>query len=151
MTKVKLIFGRSNKAVGLLIRFFDISPWSHVGIVHGDYVYESVGMRYKGRLGRRKGVICTHIDDFKGRYSAWREKEIDCYNENWLADLQHMVRVKTEYDMMATIGALWLLRLFRVKLGSKHAHNCSEMVNVVTRRFRSDHNATVADFWYLNR
>lgn len=151
MARVTLIFGRSNKAVGLLIRFFDISPWSHVAIVDGQHVYESVGMRYKGRLGRRKGVIVTHIDDFKKRYSAWRLKEIDCHNENWLADLQRMVRNKTEYDFLATVGALWFFRLLRIKLGSKHAHNCSELVNVVTKRFRQDYSATVADFWRIER
>lgn len=151
MARVTLIFGRSNKAVGLLIRFFDISPWSHVAIVDGQHVYESVGMRYKGRLGRRKGVIVTHIDDFKKRYSAWRLKDIDCHNENWLADLQHMVRNKTEYDFLATVGALWFFRLLRIKLGSKHAHNCSELVNVVTKRFRQDYSATVADFWRIER
>ena len=80
MTKVTLIFGRSSKLVGLLIRFFDVSPWSHVAILNGDYVYESVGTRYKGRLGRRKGVIKTHVDDFKehivteeGQRQEWTE------------------------------------------------------------------------------
>ena len=151
MARVTLIFGRSNKAVGLLIRFFDISPWSHVAIVDGQHVYESVGMRYRGRLGRRKGVIVTHIDDFKKRYSAWRLKEIDCHNDNWLDDLQRMVRNKTEYDFLATVGALWFFRLLRINLGSKHAHNCSELVNVVTKRFRQDYSATVADFWRIER
>ena len=150
MERVTLIFARSNKLVGLLIRFFDISPWSHVGILHDEYVYESVGTRYKGRLGRRKGVIITHIDDFRKRYELTVTKQIDCNNENWLSDLQHMVRNKTNYDFLATVGALWLLRLLRIRLGSRDAHNCSEMVNVVTHRFRKNYSPTVADWWRLN-
>lgn len=151
MEKVTLIFGRSNKLVGMLIRFFDISPWSHVAIVDGDYVYESVGTRYKGRIGRRKGVIITHIDDFKKRYESTVTKVIDCHNEKWLSDLQHMVRSKTNYDFLATVGALWFFRLLRIRLGSRDSHNCSELVNVVTHRFRKNYSPTVADFWRLAR
>lgn len=151
MEKVTLIFGRSNKLVGMLIRFFDISPWSHVAIIHGDYVYESVGTRYKGRIGRRKGVIITHIDDFKKRYESTVTKVIDCHNEKWLSDLQHMVRSKTNYDFLATVGALWFFRLLRIRLGSRDSHNCSELVNVVTHRFRKNYSPTVADFWRLAR
>lgn len=149
MQKVTLIFGRSSKIVGLLIRFFDISPYSHVAILDGDYVYESVGIRYKGRLGRRKGFIKTHIDDFKKRYSATRKKEIWTSNELWRDDCERMVREKIEYDMAATIGALWIFRLFRIKLGSKYAHNCSEGTNAVTCKFEPWYSPTVADFWRL--
>ena len=149
MTKVTLIFGRSSKLVGLLIRFFDVSPYSHVGIYDGDYVYESVGTRYKGRLGRRKGVIKTHVDDFKARYSAWRTKEVWTSNESWREQCELMISSKTEYDMLATIGALWLLRLLRVSLGSKYSYNCSELVGHVTKRFIDGYSPTVSDLWRL--
>lgn len=149
MQKVTLIFGRSSKLVGLLIRFFDISPWSHVAILDGDYVYESVGSRYKGRLGRRKGVIKTHVDDFKRRYSGWRTKEVWTSNESWREQCDLMVSQKTEYDMAATIGALWVFRLFRIKLGSRHSYNCSELVGHITKRFIDGYSPTVADFWRM--
>ncbi len=152
MTKVALIFGRSSKFMGVLIRIMDISPWSHVAIYDGgEWVYESVGARYRGRLGRRKGFVKTHIDDFKKRYSAWRLKEIDCHNENWLEDCERMVRDKVEYDYPATLGGIWFLRLLRIKLGSKHAHNCSEAVNAICKRFIDGYSPTPADFWRLTR
>jgi hypothetical protein len=152
MAKVKVIFGRSSKLVGLLIRFFDISPWSHVAIYDGgDWVYESVGMRYKGRLGRRKGVIKTHIDDFKARYSAWRIREVECYNSDPIGACEKMVSSKVKYDFKATIGALWILRVLRIHLGSPDAHNCSEMVNVITDSFPNKSGATVSDFWAIAR
>ena len=151
MTKVKIIFSRSKSAVGLLIRFFDICPYSHVGIVSGDWVYESLGSRFKGRIGRRKGVVKTPLSVFKKRCSAWQEKEIDCHNDNWLADFEDMVARKVEYDIHATVGSLWLIRLFRIKLGCKHRLNCSELVNVITKRFIEKYNPTVSDFWRLAR
>lgn len=149
MQKVTLIFGRSSKLVGLLIRFFDISPWSHVAILDGDYVYESVGMRYRGRLGRRKGVIKTHVDDFKKRYSAWRTKEVWTSNESWREQCELVVSQKAEYDMAATVGALWVFRLLRIKLGSRHSYNCSELVGHITKRFIDGYSPTVSDFWRL--
>lgn len=149
MQKVTLIFGRSSKLVGLLIRFFDISPWSHVAILDGEYVYESVGTRYKGRLGRRKGVIKTHVDDFKKRYSAWRTKEVWTSNESWREQCELMVSKKTEYDMAATLGALWIFRLFRIHLGSKNSYNCSELVGHITRRFIDGYSPTVKDLWVM--
>jgi len=151
--KVTLIFGRSSKFVGLLIRFFDISPYSHVAIYDEEngVVYESVGMRYKGRLGRRKGVIKTDINDFKKRYSAWRVKEVWTDNELWRDDCERMVSGKAQYDFQATIGALWIFRLLRIELGSKHAFNCSEFVNEITRRFISGYSPTVSDWHRLSK
>lgn len=153
MTQTKLIFGRSSKFIGLLIRFFDISPWSHVAIYDEEngVVYESVGTRYKGRLGRRKGFIKTDINDFKKRYSAWRVKEVWTDNESWREQCELMYSQKVEYDFMATVGAIWLFRLLRIELGSKHAHNCSEAVNVVFRRFINGYSPTVSDWWRLSK
>lgn len=149
MVKITLIFGRANAAISFLIRRFDLSPWPHVAILAGDYVYESTGSRFKGRIGRRKGVIKTPLSAFKKRYSAWRLKEIDSYNENWLADCERMVMEKTGYDMAATLGSAWFVRFFGFRLGSKHLLNCSEFVNEITWRFIDKHTPTVADFWRL--
>jgi len=38
--KMRLMFGRNNAAIGLLIRFFDICPFQHVAYRFGEYVYE---------------------------------------------------------------------------------------------------------------
>ena len=149
MTKVTLIFGRSSKFVGLLIRFFDVSPYSHVAILDGDYVYESVGGRYKGRVGRRKGVIKTPVDVFKRRYSAWRTKEVWTSNESWREQCELLVSQKTEYDFAATLGALWFFRLLRIHLGSNYSYNCSELVGHVTKRFIDGYSPTVSDLWRL--
>ena len=153
MASIKLIFGRSSKLVGLLIRFFDISPWSHVAIYDEEngVVYESVGMRYKGRLGRRKGVIKTDINDFKKRYSAWRVKEVWTDNGSWREQCEMLVGSKTEYDFLGVIGAIWLLRLLRINLGSKHALHCAEFANVVCRRFINGYSPTVADWHRLSK
>jgi hypothetical protein len=151
MTSVKLIFGRSSKVIGLLIRFLDISPWSHVGIYDEEngVVYESVGVRYKGRLGRRKGVICTDIKDFKKRYSAWRVKEVWTDNDGWREQCEMLVSRKVKYDFLGTISAIWFFRVLRINLGSERAHNCSEFANVVARRFIGEYSPTVADWWRL--
>jgi hypothetical protein len=149
MERVTLIFGRSSRAIGLLIRIFDISPWSHVGIVSGDWVYESTGVRYKGRIARRKGVIKTPLSVFKSRCSAWRMKEMVTHNQSWLEQCEDMVGKKVEYDMLETIGSLWIIRLFRIKIGCKHSLNCSEFVDAVLHRFREDYSPTVGDWWRL--
>jgi hypothetical protein len=134
--KMILMFGRSNAAIGLLIRFFDIVPYQHVAIRRDEVVYEAVGTRYKGRLGRRKGVIATHIDDFKKRYSGWGERFVFLPPSKKLADIYHeleeMVRRKVPYDFLATVGSLWLIQLFRIKLGHWADMNCSELVNLST-------------------
>lgn len=153
MAKVQLIFGRSSKIVGLLIRFFDVSPWSHVAIYDEEngVVYESVGTRYRGRLGRRKGFIKTDVNDFKNRYSAWRVKDVFTDNESWREKCEMMYQNKTEYDFLGTVGALFIFRLLRINLGSKHAHNCSEAVNVILKRFIDGYSPTVSDWWRLSK
>lgn len=152
--RLKLIFGRSNKAVGLLIRFFDICPYGHVAIVNGDWVYESVGTRYKGRLGRRKGTIKTHIEDFKKRYSGTRERFVylppHVSTDKIYAECERLVAQKTDYDFMATIGSLWLIQLFRIKLGHRHDLNCSELVGRVTNLFTHGV-VTVASCYNISR
>jgi hypothetical protein len=151
MARVKVIFGRSSKLVGLLIRFFDISPWSHVAIYDeaSGVVFESVGTRYRGRRGRRKGLIKTPIDQFKKRYSAWRIKEVWTSNENWQADCEALYQKGVDYDYIGTLSKFYLLQLFRLNLGSKHDDNCSEFVERVLKRFIDDHSASVADWWRL--
>lgn len=150
MDRMTLIFGRSNKLVGLLIRFFDICPYGHVGVRNGDWVYEAVGTRYKGRLGRRKGVIKTHIDDFKKRYSGTRERFVYLLPGQSINEVHHkledLAAKKTDYDFMATVGSLWIIQLFRIRLGHKHDLNCSELVNVPTGIFT--HGVVTVASWY---
>jgi len=150
MEKLTLIFGRSNKAVGLLIRFFDICPYGHVAIVNGDIVYEAVGTRYKGRLGRRKGVIKTHIDDFKKRYSAWRLGFIYLTPgktvESVYAGAEEMVAKKLDYDFAETVTSLWLFQLFKIRVDCKHAVNCASMINAHTGTFTAG--VVTVSSWY---
>ena len=151
MAKVKVIFGRSSKLVGLLIRFFDISPWSHVAIyddVNG-VVYESIGSRFKGRRGRRKGLVKTEISAFKKRYSAWRFKEVITDNEEWLTDCEELYQKGIDYDYAGTVSKLYLFQLLRLNFGSKHDDNCSEFVERVLKRFISTHSPSVADWHRL--
>jgi hypothetical protein len=152
MTKVKIIFSRSKSTVGLLIRFFDICPYSHVGIYDelNGVVYESVGSRYKGRRGRRKGLIKTPIEQFKKRASAWRITERWTRNENWLEDCEELYERGLDYDYTGTISKFYLLQLFRLDLGSKHDDNCSEFVERILWRFLDNYSPSVAD-WYRQR
>jgi hypothetical protein len=151
MARVKIIFGRSSKLVGLLIRFFDISPYSHVGIYDedGGVVYESIGSRFKGRRGRRKGLVKTEISAFKKRYSGWRVKEILTENESWRDDCEQLYQKGIDYDYAGVISKFYLLQLFRVNLGSKHDDNCSEFVERVLKRFIDNHSPSVADWHRL--
>jgi len=152
MTKVTLIFGRSSKLVGLLIRFFDVSPYSHVGIYDelNGVVYESIGSRFKGRRARRKGLVCTPVDVFKRRYSAWRMKEVWTHNERWLEDCQELHARGLDYDYAGTISKFYLFQLLRISFGSKHDDNCSEFVERVLKRFISTHSPSVADWYRLS-
>lgn len=149
MQKVQIIFGRSSKWQSALIRFFDISPYSHVGIVCGEYVYESTGSRFKGRRAKRKGVTKTPLTAFKKRCDAWRIKEVWTDNSLWQDDCERMLSDKVTYDMLATVGSFWLFRLLRIEMGSPHAHNCSEFVNEVLHRFIDGYSPTVSDWWRL--
>lgn len=152
--KMRLMFGRNNAAVGLLIRFFDIVPYQHVAYRFCDYVYEAVGVRYKGRKGRRKGVIKTHIDDFKKRYKGWTERFVYLPEGKTLSGIQEhleqLVARKADYDFISLIGSLWIVQLFRIKLGHKLDFNCSELGNEVTGIFTHGV-VTVASWFNISR
>lgn len=151
---MRLMFGRNNAAIGLLIRFFDLVPYQHVAYRFGDYVYESVGSRYKGRIGRRKGVIKTHIDDFKKRYKGWCERFVylppKLTLETVEARLEQLVLRKADYDFASVVGSLWIVQLFRIKLGHKLDFNCSELGNEVTGIFTHGV-VTVASWFNISR
>jgi hypothetical protein len=152
--RMRLFFGRNNAAVGLLIRFFDIVPYQHVAIRCGESVYEAVGSRYKGRRGRRKGVIKTTLDDFKKRYKGWTERFIYLPEgktlESIYARLQDLVDKKTDYDFLSLVGSLWIVQLFRIKLGHKLDFNCSELVNEVAGVYTHGV-VTVASWFNISR
>lgn len=148
--KMRLMFGRNNAAIGLLIRFFDLVPYQHVAYRFGEFVYESVGSRYKGRRGRRKGVIKTHIDDFKKRYRGHAERFVylppGLSLETVEARFEQLVLRKADYDFASVIGSLWIVQLFRIKLGHKLDFNCSELGNEVTGIFT--HGVVTVASWY---
>jgi hypothetical protein len=154
MEKLKLIFGRVNAAISLLIRIFDNCPFGHVAIVIGEWVYEALGSRYKGRVGRRKGVVKTHISAFKKRYSAWREGFIYLppgkTAEQVQAGAEEMVAKKLDYDFAETVTSLWLLQIFKIRIDCKHAVNCASMINVLTGVFTAGV-VTVASWFNILR
>lgn len=151
MHSVKLIFARGGNIRSWLIRRFDVSPYSHVGIYDdlNGVVYESIGSRFKGRRARRKGLVKTNIDAFKKRSSAWRIVEVRTFNSDWLEHCEALHKQGLEYDMAGTLSKFYLLQLFRLDLGSKHHDNCSEFVNRVLWRFRDDYSPSVGDWWRL--
>lgn len=152
--KMRLMFGRNNAAIGLLIRFFDLVPFQHVAYKFGEYVYESIGSRYKGRRARRKGVVRTHINDFKKRYKGWSERFVylppGLSLETIEARLEQLVLRKADYDFASVIGSLWIVQLFRIKLGHKLDFNCSELGNEVTGIFTHGV-VTVASWFNISR
>jgi len=138
----------------LLIRFFDLVPFQHVAYKFGDYVYESIGSRYKGRRARRKGVVRTHIYDFKKRYKGWSERFVylppGLSLETVEDRLEQLVLRKADYDFASVIGSLWVVQLFRIKLGHKLDFNCSELGNEVTGIFTHGV-VTVASWFNISR
>jgi hypothetical protein len=151
MAKVTLIFGRNKAAIGLLIRLFGLCAWQHVGIYieRLGVVYESIGSRYKGRRGRRKGLVKTDISAFKKRYTAWRTKEVWTDNENFEEDCEALYQKGLDYDYAGVISKFYLFQLFRINIGSKHDDNCSEFVNRVLKRFIGEHSPDVRDWWVM--
>lgn len=151
MAWVTTIFGRSNAAVGLMIRILDGSPWQHMGILdeQSGFVYESTASRYKGRRGRRKGLVKTEIAKFKKRYTAWRTKLVWTNNENWREDCEALLKKGIEYDYAGTVSKFYLFQLLKIDFGSKHNDNCSEFVERVLKRFIDGYSPSVGDWWRL--
>lgn len=148
--RLRIIFGRSNTAVSLLIRFFDICPYGHVAIQRDDYVYESVGSRYKGKRNARKGFIKTKLVDFKKRYSAWQERFIILPVGKTVAAVydkcDRFIEMGIKYDFWAVIGSLWLIQVLRIKLGHKWDMNCAEVLNEIIGVFT--HGVVTLASWY---
>lgn len=68
---MKLIFGASRMPGSLLLQFFTFSPWSHVGIVYGEFVIEA----------RFPRVRMTTVGAFQAHYPRWEFAELPCKDE----------------------------------------------------------------------
>lgn len=65
---MELIFAKSSKIFSKVIRIVTRSNWSHVGLLHEGWVYESVG---------QWGVVKTTLKDFCSRYDRVEVRDIE--------------------------------------------------------------------------
>ena len=120
MQRIKVIYGRTWKPISLLIQLRTLSHWSHIGVIDGDSVIESVG---------GQGVVVTQLSDFKRRYTKTATGYIYCIDAD---AAMHYLRSKIgkRYDAKAVIG-------FALALGwdDVNAMHCSELVAGATGLF----------------
>ena len=97
MQKLTLIFARVDKPISQLIRFVTRSSWSHVGIVDGEWVYESVG---------GYGVVKTPLKDFIARYDMTQQAYIEVRSvRRVIAKAESLLGKK--YDTKGALGYMF--------------------------------------------
>lgn len=131
MDKLRVIYGRSDRLAGWLIRSFDTTAanrWSHCGAIVDT---DKSSFIVEARAGL--GVVSSGIDDFVARYS---DVAIVCYDvpsaergNEWV-----LKQLGKPYDYLAVLGAL-----FRASWQEDDSWQCAELVemrNVMAGRAR---------------
>lgn len=138
MQKLTLIFARVDKPISMLIRFVTRSSWSHVGIVDGDWVYESVG---------GYGVVKTPLDVFIKRYDVTQQAYIDVRSRRKvIAKAQSLLGKK--YDTKGALGYM-----FGRDWNTPDYFQCAEYVDEAIELVRKDKQwkMTPEFFWMLSK
>lgn len=120
MDRIKVIYGRSFRPISLIIQLRTLSHWSHIGVIDGDSVIESVG---------GQGVVVTPIELFRRRYKQSIVGYMYCIDK--AAAMTYLrSKVGMPYDTKAIIG-------FALALGwdDLNAMHCSELVAGATGLF----------------
>lgn len=136
----KVIFGRSNTAIGLMIRVFTNSKFNHVGLLSDDesYVIEA-------DLGH--GVIKTDINSFLERYPEAEIGVMPSYNTSEKTmELAHE-DIGAKYDIIGVLGLA--LRLCTAQKIGKFF--CSEHVAQKTGLFREKWRVTPQDIYNISK
>ena len=114
MATVRLIVGKGRNPFSYAIKAVTDSRWSHVGLVAGDYVYESAAF---------KGVVKTPLLEFKARYRGdWEIIEVEVTNPDMV-----FTRAKDllgcGYDYFGVFGLA-----FRLNLSEDKRYQCAEFI-----------------------
>lgn len=112
--RLTVIYGRNHTIGSSLLRLKMWCVFSHVGIIDGDYVIESIA---------KHGVIRTTIEEFKSRYTAWAIGEylIDCDPAEAIERARS--RIGCKYDWLAILGIG-----LRTGWDSTNRFVCSELI-----------------------
>lgn len=111
---VKVVYGGSNKIGSLLIRAFTGSPVSHVGLVVGSNVIESVA---------GKGVILTPTPEFVSRYRSVYAGDFPSLFTPPDVAKRAATMLGAPYDYTALFGVL-----FRQDWDAPDSWICSELI-----------------------
>jgi hypothetical protein len=128
---MKIIFARKDgDLVSKFIRMYTWSKWSHVGIIDGDYVLESIGCN---------GVTKTKLKDFKLRYTNICIR----YIKGDIEKARNLVG--KEFDMLGMCGGM-----LHLNVHSLDKYFCSEYVAYASYVFDDDYTYKVSPenlFW----
>lgn len=111
---VKVVYGGSNKIGSLLIRAFTGSPVSHIGLVVGSNVIESVA---------GKGVILTPTQEFVTRYRSVYTGDFPSLYTPPEVNARAATMLGKPYDYTAIFGVL-----FRQNWDDPDSWICSELI-----------------------
>jgi uncharacterized protein YycO len=129
MEKLTIVFAKGRHPISYLIRLVTWSRWSHIAVVFGDEVLESVG---------GIGVVKTPLPEFIARYSDVAFAEIPCDSKD-VAYQRLTEQCGKPYDFWALLGIVF-------RLGSWADDNkwfCSELVAYATGLWRQERNKRV--------
>lgn len=136
--KVKLIVGKGSNIFSHAIKFKTDSRWSHIGLVAGEWVYESIAF---------KGVVKTPLKEFKQRYrSKWEIIEIHVEDTDSVFTTAKSL-LGCGYDYWGVFGLA-----FRLNLSEDRRYQCGEYL-AECLKWRCSHlyKATPEAFWLIGK
>jgi hypothetical protein len=114
MQTVRLIVGKGKNPFSYAIKAVTDSRWSHIGLVAGDYVYESAAF---------KGVVKTPLIEFKQRYGDdWEIIEVVVADADSVYTTAKSL-LGCGYDYFGVFGLA-----FRLNLSVDKRYQCAEYI-----------------------
>jgi hypothetical protein len=139
MQTVRLIVGKGKNPFSYAIKAVTDSRWSHIGLVAGDYVYESAAF---------KGVVKTPIAEFKKRYRGdWEIIEVTVVDADRVYTTAKSL-LGCGYDYFGVFGLA-----FRLNLSVDKRYQCAEYIaECLGIRLDKCYKATPEGIWlYLGK
>jgi hypothetical protein len=138
MAKINLIVGKGSNIFSHAIKLKTDSRWSHVGIVAGQWVYESAAF---------KGVVKTPLSEFKQRYKGkWEIIEVYVEDVDFVYNTAKSL-LGCGYDYWGVFGLA-----FRLNLSQDKRYQCGEFVAECLGWRKSHlHKATPEAHWLIGR
>lgn len=109
---VRVIFSRRHHPGSVALRTFMWSPWSHCGVIDGNYVVQATSTH---------GVGYTLLEDFKKDASEWAILEFPA--DEWLTLQAMRSQIGKPYDWLGCAGIF-----FHRRWEEEDAWFCSELV-----------------------